>query len=221
MTAARTGLRRPRKTTPGKTIKAGDRKLVIPRPPQRHCNGCKRRLGDMTHAELVHRDQALKAGTHPRLIPYPDVRGECPNCTPNPPGLSWRFALVDKHGAPYERAPLTSNGGHGNRFAKAADVKHLRQFSALKARALRIPPLARVRIDLHWTPAKGTRADPSNLHPTRKAAEDGICGDAFLVPDDTPQWSEPRVPIIDAPDPASVHRLYVVIYELQPPEEMS
>jgi hypothetical protein len=60
----------PRLNTPDIRHQDGSRTILC---IKRHCNGCDALLGDSTEAEV---DAAI-AG-----VPLPDVRGECPICTP-------------------------------------------------------------------------------------------------------------------------------------------
>lgn len=132
---------------------------------------------------------------------------------PTPPQdalRSWRLDL------PWSRPPLTSNGGHGNRYALAKQKKSVRRTGYALATSKRVPALARVRIELHYVPRDRRYRDPGNLWPTRKALEDGIV-DAGVVPGDDPRYSEPTVPaVIHEPDPAARVRMYLLITELPP-----
>ena len=74
-------------------------------------------------------------------------------------------------------------------------------------------PLAKVQIELHYIPRDKRRRDPLNLVATLKAVEDGIV-DAGIIPDDTPEFSVPTMPVIDPPDSSErTSRLYVLIRE--------
>lgn len=55
--------------TPDETLPSGSRRIHV----RRACNGCGALIGDITEAEL---DAAVEGGA------LPDVRGECPVCTP-------------------------------------------------------------------------------------------------------------------------------------------
>lgn len=118
---------------------------------------------------------------------------------------SWTFEL------PLHR-PLTLNGSRGQHFARARLVKTVRWRAKLGAIEAGIPPCARVAVELHYAPRDRRRRDPFNLIATLKPVEDGIV-DAGVIPDDTPQYSEPTVPVIDTPT-GQPGRLYVVVHEL-------
>lgn len=110
--------------------------------------------------------------------------------------------------------PLTLNGSRGQHYARARLVKALRWRSKLGAINAGIPPCARVAVELHYAPRDRRRRDPMNLVATLKPVEDGVV-DAGVIPDDTPQYSEPTVPVVDEPT-GEAGRLYVVVRELEP-----
>ncbi|MFG2306941.1 DUF4326 domain-containing protein [Actinacidiphila glaucinigra] len=60
----------PRTWTPKEQLPDGGRRITM----KRHCNGFGRRLGDVTTWEVL-------LATH-WSVPLPDVRDECPTCTP-------------------------------------------------------------------------------------------------------------------------------------------
>jgi crossover junction endodeoxyribonuclease RusA len=111
------------------------------------------------------------------------------------------------------RTPLSLNAREHWRL-KARRVAQVRSDAELVTRALKIPALERVAIELHYCPRDRRRRDPLNLVATLKPVEDGIV-DAGVIPDDTPEWSVPTMPIIDhhVPGP-DVLRLYVVLREV-------
>ena len=183
-------LRRPRPRT--RPVRAGRKSIVT---AQRSCNGCGRRLGDVNGAEL----HAATLGH-----PAPDVRDECPVCTPNTPGLWWRLAL------PITR-PLSMNDRMGWR-AKHEAKKTLRAAVKMLARHQSIPPLRALTAELHYAPSYRRIRDPINLAETLKVIEDGLV-DANLVPDDNPWYVTTVLPIIDPPTGAK-GQLYVIVYEL-------
>jgi crossover junction endodeoxyribonuclease RusA len=121
-------------------------------------------------------------------------------------GRTWTLDLP--HGLP----PLTLNGQRGQHFARARKVKVFRTAINAEARRQQVPPLARVAVELHYAPRDRRRRDPMNLVATLKPCEDGVV-DAGVIPDDTPQYSEPTVPVIDPPT-GEPGRLYVVLREL-------
>jgi crossover junction endodeoxyribonuclease RusA len=97
---------------------------------------------------------------------------------------------------------------------KAIEVENLRRTAALACRAAKIPPLPKVEIELHYQPRDKRRRDPQNIVPDRKAAEDGVV-DAGVIPDDTPEFSVPLMPIIHPPN-GSKGRVWLVIREVPP-----
>lgn len=184
-------LRRPRLRT--RPVKVGDRTRIT---IQRTCDGCDRPLGDATQAELD------AAEWH-----VPDVRDECPVCTPNPPGLVWTIVL------PGTRPPISMNDRGRDPRARARKIRNVRDGMRLLARAAGIPPLARLSAELHYAPRDKRTRDPLNLAATLKPIEDGLV-DANLVPDDNPLYVQPTMPVIDPPTGMGTARLYIVITEL-------
>lgn len=61
--------RAPRPVTPDVVLPDGSRRITM----QRACNGCGTRIGDVSDVEM-------ECGMN--AFPLPDVRGECPTCTP-------------------------------------------------------------------------------------------------------------------------------------------
>lgn len=122
-------------------------------------------------------------------------------------GRTWTFEL------PLHK-PLSLNGSRGQHYARARLVKTVRWRAKVAAIEARIPACGRVAIELHYAPRDLRRRDPFNLVATLKPVEDGIV-DAGVIPDDTPQYSEPTVPVIDEPT-GQPGRLYVVVRELEP-----
>lgn len=121
-------------------------------------------------------------------------------------GRSWTLDL------PYTAVPLSLNGQHGQHFARARKVKQVRAHAAFLARQAKIPSLPRCRIELHYAPRDSRRRDALNLVATLKPIEDGLV-DAGVVPDDTAEFVEPTMPVID-PATGKAGRLYVVVREL-------
>lgn len=107
--------------------------------------------------------------------------------------------------------PLSLNGREHYRV-KAKQVAEVRRAAHLLARAARVPACGRISVELHYAPRDRRRRDPLNLAATLKPVEDGIV-DAKVVPDDTPEFVQPTMPVIDPPT-GSAGRLYVVIREL-------
>lgn len=117
---------------------------------------------------------------------------------------SWTFDL------PITR-PLSMND-RAHWRVKAKQTKHVRTAAATWAQALRIPPLRRVAVEVHYAPRDSRKRDAINLAPTIKATEDGIV-DAGVVPDDDGRYVEPTHGVIDPPT-RGTGRLYVVVREL-------
>jgi crossover junction endodeoxyribonuclease RusA len=118
---------------------------------------------------------------------------------------------------PYTAPPLSLNGARGNHYARARKVKQVRAEARWLAVRAKIPPLRRCVIELHYAPRDSRRRDALNLVATLKPIEDGIV-DAGVVPDDTAEFVEPTVPVIDPPT-GGPGRLYVIVRELEPPTE--
>jgi crossover junction endodeoxyribonuclease RusA len=113
-----------------------------------------------------------------------------------------------------ETKPLSANGSRGSHWTHAALVRSLRHEAILRTRIAGIPACERVAIELHYAPKDRRRRDPFNLVPTLKPIEDGIV-DAGVIPDDTPDYSVPTVPVIDPPT-GKPGRVYVIVRELTP-----
>lgn len=94
-------------------------------------------------------------------------------------------------------APLSLND-RMHHWTRARLTKEWRDAAHVLARAAKIPPCERVRVTLIYTPRDRRRRDPLNLVLSLKACEDGIV-DAGVVPDDTPQYVESQMPLIDLP----------------------
>ena len=124
--------------------------------------------------------------------------------------MTWRIEL------PYTKPPISMND-RTHWAQKARLVQQVRADTKILVRAFGIPPQPRVSICLHYIPKDKRRRDPLNLVATLKAVEDG-CVDAGLIPDDTPAFLEPTMPVIDEPDrtPKLMRRLYLVITPLEP-----
>lgn len=121
---------------------------------------------------------------------------------------SWTFDL------PLTK-PLSMNDRQHWR-PKARLVGYVRRITLLLAQQHRIPPVDRIAVELHYAPRDQRRRDPLNLVATLKPVEDGLV-DAGVVPDDTEQYVEPTMPVIDPPTgKGNLGRLYVVVRELPP-----
>ena len=112
-----------------------------------------------------------------------------------------------------ERPPLSLNGQRRNPYTHARMVKQFRRLAWARACEAKIPRLGRVAVELHYAPRDRRRRDALNLVATLKPIEDGIV-DAGVIPDDTAEFSQPTVPVIDAPT-GQLGRLYVIVRELQ------
>ena len=107
--------------------------------------------------------------------------------------------------------PLSLNSRQHWRV-KAAEVATVREAARNLARAAKIPTLERISVELHYAPRDRRRRDSLNLIATLKPAEDGIV-DAGVIPDDTPEFSVPTMPVIDPPTGAA-GRLYLIVREV-------
>ena len=102
-------------------------------------------------------------------------------------------------------------------MARARIVADIRGQAGWLAKAAKIPHLQRARIDGIYEPPTRHNRDRSNLHPTLKAAVDGIVSDAHVLPDDSDAYLDgPHMHIGDVRKPA---RFVVVITELLNPSE--
>lgn len=84
---------------------------------------------------------------------------------------------------------------------KARATREVRQAVAAHARALRVPRLEYVHVQLEYVPRDARRRDPDNLWATAKPAIDGLV-DAGVVPDDTAVYVCRHEPVIETKDPA-------------------
>lgn len=116
-------------------------------------------------------------------------------------GQQWRLDLP-----PWQPVTLNNRMHH---MVRARRVRRFRDAACVLAKQQKIPALPRVRIELHYAPRDSRRRDPINFALTLKACEDGIV-DAGVIPDDTPEFSEPTMPVIDPPT-GKPGRLYLVI----------
>ena len=78
---------------------------------------------------------------------------------------------------------------------KADKVKQWRDAAHVLAKAARIPPCRRIRVELHYVPATAQRRDPDNLVAAYKPLCDGLV-DAKVVADDTEFYVERVFPLI-------------------------
>lgn len=92
------------------------------------------------------------------------------------------------------------------------EVRLVRDAAHQLARHLKIPPLKRIAVELHYAPRQRRSRDAINLSATLKPVEDGLV-DAGVVPGDTGVHVEPTPAVIDEPT-GHPGRLYVVVREL-------
>lgn len=93
---------------------------------------------------------------------------------------------------------------------KARVVEELRNASMILARAAKIPKCQKVRVTLIYEPRDQRRRDPLNLVATLKPVQDGIV-DAKVVPDDTGEYMDSPMPLIDEPTGKRYGKLWVLV----------
>ena len=108
------------------------------------------------------------------------------------PGL-WLIPLSLTKPLSMNDSPSVSRGA---RMARANQIKELRAEVKAKAKDTPIPACRKVRVTLVYEPRDNRRRDSINLVATLKPVQDGIV-DAGVVPDDTPQYMESPLPLID------------------------
>lgn len=108
--------------------------------------------------------------------------------------------------------PMTMNKRY-HHHARARLTKEIRDETFLRAKFHKVDKgCERIRVTLIWYPVGNRRRDAINLAPTLKAVEDGLV-DYGVVPDDTPQYIDPVMPVIEAPRPGARAGEMVVIVE--------
>jgi hypothetical protein len=112
----------------------------------------------------------------------------------------------------YRKAPLTQNQRWPHWAVKGEATRNVRL--AAKLLAMRVPALARCRVELIWYVTTNHRRDPINITPTMKAMCDGLV-DAGVVPDDTPAFMDTVMPRIVKSDRA---RMELLITALDTPD---
>lgn len=117
---------------------------------------------------------------------------------------SWRIEL------PLTK-PLSLNDRQ-HHYRRYRDQQAVKNAVILLCRTLRIPPLERVHVVLHYAPRDKRRRDSDNLVATLKPCCDGIVA-AGVVPDDTPQYLIWAPPMIEAPT-GRQGSLWLVVEEL-------
>ncbi len=110
---------------------------------------------------------------------------------------------------PYTKPPLTLNQ-RLQHMHKARLTRLLRENVTILAS--RLPKMARAEVTLHYAPADKRRRDADNLVPTSKACVDGLVR-AKVLPDDSPEYLDHKMPVIDQPN-AGRGRLYLLVREL-------
>jgi crossover junction endodeoxyribonuclease RusA len=123
-------------------------------------------------------------------------------------GTTWTLEL------PFE-TPLSLND-RAPWPVRQKQVRAWRDAAHRLARAHRIPPCERVRIQLCYVPRDDRRRDPLNLVASLKAVEDGIV-DAGVIPDDNSAHHESVMPVITAKGPPRPgrNRLWVTVTRLR------
>lgn len=106
--------------------------------------------------------------------------------------------------------PLSLNSRQ-HYMVKAREVAQLRNDVRFLVKAAGIPPLPCVQIELHYAPRDSRRRDSLNLIATLKPCEDAVV-DEGVIPDDTPEFSVPTMPVIDPPT-GTAGRLYLLVRE--------
>ncbi len=110
---------------------------------------------------------------------------------------------------PYTKQPLTLNQ-RLQHMHKARITRVLRDNVTILASQL--PRMGRVEVTLHYAPPDKRRRDQDNLVPTSKACVDGIVR-AGIVKDDSPEYIDHKMPVIDDPN-AGRGRLYLLVREI-------
>lgn len=118
---------------------------------------------------------------------------------------SWSFTL------PITK-PLSMND-RGHHIARSKQVKALREATGWLSKQAKVPRMKRCRVTLIYEPRDARRRDPINLSATLKAVQDGLV-DARVVPDDTLEYMESPVPMIDAPS-GQPGKLWVLVERLR------
>lgn len=115
----------------------------------------------------------------------------------------WEIAL------PYAVPPLSLNY-HLTRPHENRINGEVRTATATLAKAAKMGRHDRVRVELHWRPAKANTRDNENPVPTMKACCDGLV-DAHLVPDDDRWRMDKIMPILHDPEPGKPGAMWLVV----------
>ncbi|MGP9622220.1 hypothetical protein ACT3S7_04465 [Corynebacterium sp. AOP34-AQ2-28] len=109
----------------------------------------------------------------------------------------------------FTKPPLTMNDRRGWRTT-ARITKELRREAWIRAKATRIGRQDHITVTLHYQAPDRRRRDAGNLMPTHKALIDGLV-DAGIIPDDTPQYVNEKMPIIHPPAAGQPAKCWLVI----------
>lgn len=91
-------------------------------------------------------------------------------------------------------------------------TQQIRSDAFLLARAAKIPPLDRIRVDAIYEPPDRRRRDAGNYYPTYKAAIDGLVDAGVVGDDDSKHVDGPFMRIADDPHPGG--RIVLIVTEL-------
>lgn len=121
---------------------------------------------------------------------------------------TWHLSL------PFTRPPLTLNMRHSHWSAERRISRQIRQTACVLARAQRIPPCARIAVELHYQQRARRRIDGDNLMATVKPCVDGL-RDAGVVVDDDSTRVVHHSPVVHEPEPGQRHGLlWLVVRDL-------
>jgi len=88
---------------------------------------------------------------------------------------------------------------------KARITADLKDTTEGKVRAAKVPVCEHIRVTLHYVPRDNRRRDADNLVATSKVVVDSIVSRCGITPDDTPQYVDHRMPIIELANPKDPH----------------
>lgn len=120
---------------------------------------------------------------------------------------------------PYRLPPLTANQTERHWAARYRKIRQVKQDVVKMCAVMRLPAASKVICQLVYVPGQTRLRDPSNLHPTQKAAIDGL-KEARVIKDDDPRFVVERVPRVlpvsrMAPHPGG-WRLYLEVQVIEP-----
>lgn len=114
----------------------------------------------------------------------------------------------------FEKPPLTLNQRlHWSHRKRVTQQIH--DEIIIRCRFHKVPAMDHATFTLYYAPADRRRRDVDNLVPTSKAALDGIVR-AGILPDDSPEFVDHRMPVIYPPFAVGAvlaHRVWVEIDE--------